>query len=56
LQFQPEGSDADKIVETAGAPTALPSPENSSDVADDKPAEKPAAPGEVVSLDAFRKK
>jgi hypothetical protein len=56
LQFQPEGSEGDMITETAGAPTALPAPEKTANGEDPKPAEKPTVPGEVVSLDSFRKK
>lgn len=58
LQFQPEGSEPGTPAEPAlgAAPSALPSPDKSGEREDGKPAEKPAVPGEVVSLDSFRKK
>jgi hypothetical protein len=54
LQFQPEETEAANTVQPGAAPTALPTPEKAPH--GDEPTEKPAAPGEVVSLDSFRKK
>jgi hypothetical protein len=56
LQFQPEGSEGNMVAEAAGAPATLPTPEKSANGEDEKHAEKPVVPGEVVSLDSFRKK
>jgi hypothetical protein len=56
LQFQPEGAEDGKALESALAPTDLPSLEKPDHAEEAKPAEKPAVPGEVVSLDSFRKK
>ncbi len=56
LQFQPEGSEVENGAETSSVPTALPSQEKAPHGEETKPAEKPAVPGEVVSLDSFRKK
>ncbi len=53
LQFKV--ADAEPSPATAGS-APLPSPPAPGAAAAEKPAEKPAAPGEVVSLDAFRKK
>jgi hypothetical protein len=56
LQFQPEASEDGKEGAAPLAPTALPTPDKTEHSDDSKPAEKPAAPAEVVSLDSFRKK
>ncbi|HEY5046747.1 MAG TPA: ClpXP protease specificity-enhancing factor SspB [Rhizomicrobium sp.] len=54
LQFQPEGDEGEKGADVASVTAALPAPEKPN--GDAKPSEKPVAPGEVVSLDSFRKK
>jgi hypothetical protein len=56
LQFQPEAPEGGKEGATPLAPTALPTPDKTQHGDESKPAEKPAAPAEVVSLDSFRKK
>ena len=56
LQFQPEGQEADKAADEPTAPAALPMPEKGTHGEEAKPSEKPPVPGEVVSLDSFRKK
>ncbi|HEY1836469.1 MAG TPA: ClpXP protease specificity-enhancing factor SspB [Rhizomicrobium sp.] len=58
LQFREIGEDGELKPVTAPAafPTAPPAAEKSADVVAAEEPEKPAAPAEVVSLDAFRKK
>lgn len=56
LQFQPDSDSSDRGSVASSEPTPLPSPDKASKAVEPKPAEKPAAPAEVVSLDSFRKK
>jgi hypothetical protein len=54
LQFQPELPEAARGTAAPLSPAALPVPEKAGE--ENKPADKSATPGEVVSLDSFRKK
>lgn len=54
LQFQPELPEAGRSTLAPLSPTPLPTPEKSGE--ESKPADKSVTPGEVVSLDSFRKK
>jgi uncharacterized protein len=56
LQFQPEETDGGKAADVPAIAAVPPSEAKASPAEEDKPAEKVAAPGEVVSLDSFRKK
>jgi len=56
LQFQTDEIEGEHIAETSAAPSALPAQEKPPHGEETMPSEKPAAPGEVVSLDSFRKK
>ena len=56
LQFQPELPEAARGAAAPLSPTALPVPDKSQHSEDGKPSDKSATPGEVVSLDSFRKK
>jgi len=56
LQFQPEETDGGKAADVPAIAAVPPSEAKASPAEEDKPAEKVVAPGEVVSLDSFRKK
>ncbi len=56
LQFQPELPEAGKGSAAPLSPTALPVSDKAQHGEEEKPADKAATPGEVVSLDSFRKK
>jgi hypothetical protein len=56
LQFQTDEIDGERVVETPAAPTVLPTVEKAQTGEEAKLSDKPPAPGEVVSLDSFRKK
>jgi len=56
LQFQTDDSEGENVAEAPLTPTALPAQEKAPQAEEQKAPEKPAAPGEVVSLDSFRKK
>jgi hypothetical protein len=56
LQFQSEDSEGGSATEPQPTLAALPTMDKTPDADEAKPVEKSAAPGEVVSLDSFRKK
>jgi hypothetical protein len=56
LQFQPDESEVPKSTDVPSLPAAMLSDEKAEPGEEPKPAEKSVVPGEVVSLDSFRKK
>jgi len=56
LQFQTDEIEGEHFAHTSATPPELPAQVKAPQGEESKPSEKPAAPGEVVSLDSFRKK